>query len=79
MTMDDIGGRVRRRRLDLGLTIEEVAHRAGMAPTLVGYLECQPTSLGIDTLIRIADALDTSVNALLGRSAQAPVEPKAAK
>jgi hypothetical protein len=30
-------------------------------------------------LIRIADALGTSVNALLGGSAQAPVEPKAAR
>jgi transcriptional regulator with XRE-family HTH domain len=72
MTMDEIGGRVRHRRLDLGMTIEEVAQRAGMAPTLVGYLEGQPTALGIDTLIRIADALGTSVNALLGGSAQAP-------
>jgi transcriptional regulator with XRE-family HTH domain len=71
MTMEDIGGRVRHRRLDLGMTIEEVAQRAGMAPTLVGYLEGQPTAFGIDTLIRIADALGTSVNALLG-SAQAP-------
>lgn len=72
MTMDDIGGRVRHRRLDLGMTIEEVAQRAGMAPTFVGYLEGQPTALGIDTLIRIADALGTSVNTLLGDSAPAP-------
>ena len=68
----DIGRRVRRRRLDLGMTIEEVADRAGMAPTFVGYLEYEPDALGIDTLIRIADALSTSVDALLGDSAPHP-------
>jgi transcriptional regulator with XRE-family HTH domain len=69
---DDIGSRVRHRRLELGMTLEEVAQRAGMAPTFVGYLEGQPAAMGIDTLIRIADALSTSVNALLGGSAHAP-------
>ncbi|MEP6526727.1 MAG: pyridoxamine 5'-phosphate oxidase family protein [Nocardioidaceae bacterium] len=68
---DDIGQRVRHRRLDLGMTIEEVAERAGMAPTFVGYLEGQPAALGIDTLIRLAHALRTSVNALAGGSANA--------
>jgi transcriptional regulator with XRE-family HTH domain len=49
---DDIGSRVRHRRLELGMTLEEVAQRAGMAPTFVGYLEGQPAAMGIDTLIR---------------------------
>jgi nitroimidazol reductase NimA-like FMN-containing flavoprotein (pyridoxamine 5'-phosphate oxidase superfamily) len=73
---DDIGRRVRHRRLDLGMTIEEVAERAGMAPTFVGYLEGQPATLGIDTLIRLADALRTSVNALLDGPVQAPPKRK---
>jgi transcriptional regulator with XRE-family HTH domain len=66
----DIGRRVRRRRLDLGMTIEEVAERAGMAPTFVGYLEYEPDEFGIDTLLRIAAALGVSVSALLGESSQ---------
>jgi transcriptional regulator with XRE-family HTH domain len=54
------------------MTIEEVADRAGMAPTFVGYLEYEPDALGIDPLIRIANALSTSVDALLGDSAPHP-------
>ena len=62
----DIGRKVRARRLELLLSREELARRAGINP---GYLETLETSFcypGYETVFRLADALETTVPALLG-------------
>jgi transcriptional regulator with XRE-family HTH domain len=68
----DVGRRVALRRSELGLTHEEVAHRAGMAPGYVRYLEEQPARLTAEALLRLAAALDTTPGALLGGGREAP-------
>lgn len=69
----DIGRRIARRREELGLTREEAASRAGTAPGYVQYLEEKSTAMpGIAVLIRLADALDTSVAALRGGDVDLP-------
>ncbi|MFF4351249.1 helix-turn-helix domain-containing protein [Streptomyces sp. NPDC001530] len=69
----DIGRRIRRRREELGLTMKETAARAGTAPGYIQYLEEQPTAApGIGLLIRLADALETTVAALRGGDADLP-------
>ncbi|WP_405876914.1 pyridoxamine 5'-phosphate oxidase family protein [Streptomyces sp. NBC_01136] len=69
----DIGRRIARRREELGLTREEAASRAGTAPGYVQYLEEKSTATpGIGVLIRLADALETSVAALRGGDADLP-------
>ncbi|PBC93335.1 hypothetical protein BX281_1128 [Streptomyces sp. Ag82_O1-15] len=69
----DIGRRIAQRREELGLTREETASRAGTAPGYVQYLEEQSTAMpGTAVLIRLADALNTSVTALRGGDADLP-------
>jgi transcriptional regulator with XRE-family HTH domain len=68
----DIGRRVTAARLRRGLTREETAARAGMAPAYLAYLEEQPATPTLATLIRLADALGTSVDALHGGGVELP-------
>lgn len=68
----DIGRRVAARREQLGLSREEVAVRAGSAPGYIQYLEEQPATPGIGFLLRLADALETSVMELTGGTADLP-------
>jgi transcriptional regulator with XRE-family HTH domain len=69
----DIGRRIAQRREELGLTREKAASRAGTAPGYVQYLEEQSTAMpGTAVLIRLADALQTSVAALRGGDADLP-------
>ncbi|ORT55756.1 pyridoxamine 5'-phosphate oxidase family protein [Streptomyces sp. CB03238] len=68
----DIGRRVAARREQLGLSREEVAVRAGSAPGYIQYLEEQTATPGIGFLLRLADALETSVMELTGGTADLP-------
>ncbi|MBO1414565.1 pyridoxamine 5'-phosphate oxidase family protein [Streptomyces sp. FH025] len=62
----DLGRRVAHRRHRLGLTRELVAERGGLDAGFVEYLETHPVPVGVTTLTRLADALDTTVSDLLG-------------
>ncbi len=62
----DLARRARRRRGALGLSVEQVAVRAGMDPGFVELLERRPTVLTGGALVRLAGALDTTVSELLG-------------
>ncbi|MGW3915828.1 helix-turn-helix domain-containing protein [Streptomyces sp. NPDC005070] len=69
----DVGRRIAARREELGLTRQDAALRAGIATGYLRYLEQQPSATpGTSALIRIADALDTSVAALHGGGASLP-------
>ncbi|PDP88700.1 DNA-binding protein [Glycomyces fuscus] len=68
----DIGRRVARRREELGLTHEELAQRAGMAPGYVAYLETHPPALSRSALYRLSRALHTSPDHLLGADTDTP-------
>ncbi|WP_406864887.1 pyridoxamine 5'-phosphate oxidase family protein [Streptomyces sp. HUAS MG47] len=62
----DVGRRVAARRHELGLSREDLALRAGSAPGYIQYLEEQPATPGVAFLLRLADALETTVPALTG-------------
>lgn len=62
----DLSRRIRRRRGVLGLTREEVAGQARMDPRDLARVEHAPVTLTAGALIRLADALDTTVPDLLG-------------
>ncbi|WP_017594143.1 helix-turn-helix domain-containing protein [Nocardiopsis potens] len=68
----DFCRRAAQRRRELGLTREEVAQRAGMAPGYVAYLEEHPPLLTRRSLHRLAQALSTSPDHLLGADTEAP-------
>ncbi|MEV8394009.1 MULTISPECIES: pyridoxamine 5'-phosphate oxidase family protein [unclassified Streptomyces] len=68
----DLGRRVLARRQELGLTREDVAVRAGSAPGYIQYLEEHPAAPGIGFLLRLADALETTVPELTGATTDLP-------
>ncbi|MET8138528.1 pyridoxamine 5'-phosphate oxidase family protein [Streptomyces sp. NPDC005251] len=69
----DIGRRIASRREALGLTREDTAARAGTVVGYLQYLEEQSTATpGTSVLIRLADALGTSVAALHGGESDLP-------
>ncbi|MET7640744.1 pyridoxamine 5'-phosphate oxidase family protein [Streptomyces sp. NPDC005438] len=71
--MSDIGRRAAARREGLGLSREEVAGRTGAATSYIAYLEEQPAVPSGGFLVRLAHALDTSVQDLTGYRADLPV------
>ncbi|WP_271410036.1 helix-turn-helix domain-containing protein [Pseudomonas sp. Q1-7] len=56
---------VRRRRLELGLSQEELAERAGVHRTYVGMLERGEKNVTIYNIERLASALELEAYALL--------------
>ncbi|MFD8524252.1 helix-turn-helix domain-containing protein [Streptomyces capillispiralis] len=72
-SVGDLGRRITQRRTELGLTRQETAARAGVAPAYLQYLEEQPTaSPGAGTLLRLAGALKTTVWHLTGGDTERP-------
>jgi nitroimidazol reductase NimA-like FMN-containing flavoprotein (pyridoxamine 5'-phosphate oxidase superfamily) len=68
----DIGRRVAFQRERLGLTREETAVRAGMAPGYLEYLEEHPSAPSGPGLLRLAAALETTVEWLRGGGTDRP-------
>ncbi|TDU83809.1 helix-turn-helix protein [Kribbella voronezhensis] len=71
-TGGDLARRVRRRRIALGLSRDEVAERARMDPVYVDRIESAPVALTGGDLMRLAGALDTTISELLGAQPQRP-------
>lgn len=56
----------KRRRLELGLSQEEIARKAGVSRASYNYLETRPKrNIHIGTALSIARALDTTVEVLI--------------
>lgn len=68
----DLGRRIAQRRRELGLSRAEAAARAGMAEGFLDYLESSPSTAEAGPLIRLADALGTTVTRLLGGEVDLP-------
>ena len=58
-------GNVRRRRLELGLSQEALAERAGVHRTYIGMLERSEKNVSIYNIWRLACALDVKASDLL--------------
>ncbi len=68
----DVGRRIAHRRHELGLSREKVAADAGVAAEYVRYVEEQPAEVGAGSLLRLAGALDTTADELLGGNVDIP-------
>ncbi|MEU3265455.1 helix-turn-helix domain-containing protein [Streptomyces bacillaris] len=68
----DIGRRVAARRHQLSLSRQDVALRTGAAPGYIQYVEEQSATPGIGFLLRLADALETTVQELTGGTVDLP-------
>jgi len=69
----DLGRRILDYRHRAGLSREEAARRASMAPSYLKYLETSPSpNPSPSALARLADALGVSTGALVGATLQMP-------
>ena len=76
MRRSDLGQRLYERRTALGRSRQDVASAAHLDPSYLQYLEEQPGWPARETIVRLALALDTSPNALLGyQERKAPALP----
>jgi transcriptional regulator with XRE-family HTH domain len=68
----DLGRRAAFRREQLGLSREEVAARAAASPGYLQYVEERAATPGIGFMLRLAHALQTTVEELTGGTADLP-------
>ncbi|MEV7208345.1 MULTISPECIES: pyridoxamine 5'-phosphate oxidase family protein [Streptomyces] len=68
----DVGRRLAAARRSKGLSLEQVAQRARMAPQYLAYLETHTADPGFGSLVRLADALGTTYVELQGGGADRP-------
>jgi len=54
----EFGKRVRQRRNDLGLTQEDLAHRAGLHWTFIGQVERGRRNITLHNILKLAAALE---------------------
>ena len=66
--MDAFGERLRKLREMRNITQEQLAEKADIARTMIGRYETTDQLPSLDTLVRLADALGTSTDYLLGRT-----------
>lgn len=59
-----LGANIKKRRIELGLTQQELADRMEMSLNFVGKIEVAFSKPSLDTVILIAQALETSVSDL---------------
>ncbi len=72
----DLGRRIAHRRNELGLSVEAVAKESDIDPSYLSYLEQTPgPDVGIGVVLRLASALETTVDALLGSGFDRPPGP----
>ena len=75
----NIGEKIREIRLKRGLTIEQLAERIGLTPSVISKYEKGKLGIDIDRLIDIAKALRVDPNIFLSGEAKIVDIPKAAK
>ncbi len=61
-----VGDHIRNFREAMGITLQQLADRTGFSTALISQIENRMTSPSLGTLVKIANALDTSVSAFLG-------------
>ncbi len=74
----EVGGRIRVRRQTLGLSVNEVARRAGISPGTVNTVERGRLTVQVDLLLRVLDTVGlTVVEALCGTRDGVPLSTAA--
>jgi transcriptional regulator with XRE-family HTH domain len=71
----DFGRRISHHRARLGLTLEQVAERADMSADYIGHLESHLGTPDRSTVARLATALETTAEDLLGGGRDRPPGP----
>jgi transcriptional regulator with XRE-family HTH domain len=65
-----VGDRIRKLREARGITLQQLAEKTGFSSALISQIENRMVSPPLGTLVKIANAFDTSVSAFLGGKAE---------
>ncbi len=65
-TYKALGKRIREKRINLGMTQAKLSELCNRTPALIGIIERNDKHTSIETLVRIANALNVSADYLLG-------------
>lgn len=65
LDLKEIGARIRSERERYGLTREEIAEIIGLSPFFIGQIERGERRMSMDTLYKISDSLNLSLDFLL--------------
>ena len=65
-----LGKRIRENRISLGYTQEKLAESAGIEPSNLSHIERAATKVSLPTLVRIANALNVTLDELIFDSIQ---------
>lgn len=63
--LKEMGQRIAKRRQEMGLTQEELAEKGNMTPQFVSYAELGKRAMRPENVIKMADALEVSIDYLL--------------
>ena len=61
MSTDSMGSRIKKRRAEIGLSLRELADKTDLTASFISQVERNQTKPSIDSLRRIAEALDVSI------------------
>lgn len=67
-----LGKRIQQARNEQNMTREELAERAGISTTFCANLECGNKMVSVDSLVKLANALNVSADYLLGVETEDP-------
>jgi transcriptional regulator with XRE-family HTH domain len=74
--METVGGRIRQVRNQRGLTLDQVAEKAGISKSFLWEVEHDRSDISGDKLLRVANVLSASIDFLLrGEPAPADYQP----
>ena len=72
MDYEALGRRIRAQRKLMSMTQAELAERVGVSSAFIGHIERGTRIASLETICRIADALECSIDELVGRHPGCP-------
>jgi transcriptional regulator with XRE-family HTH domain/quercetin dioxygenase-like cupin family protein len=72
MSYPSVSSRLKSRRIELGISLRELARRTGLSAAFLSQVEHYKTNLSLDSLRRISEALDVSLLFFLNENSLEP-------
>lgn len=67
MNYNNLGKKIAGRRIEKQMTQEELAEKVDVSTVFISQLETSVRKPSLDTICKISDVLDTTIDSLLGR------------
>ena len=65
MDFNEIGKRIKNKRIELGFTQEQLAERTSLTETYIGAIERATSKCSIETLLKISQALNMNMDYMI--------------